>query len=350
MSKKIIIGLVFFFCIVATAIAVYESPLQIIGKHKNGGDDEHNNDTNGPSADMNSTYGELAETLMVPAYAAMMKDMGVLTNTTLPSNPAVKRFRNEILAVRNILDVFVFAYPTPHPDVWEHAREDMNVGYTIIGDFKDLVDSHVNYTEKQLEKLRKECLNWQSDYNKHSIKYNYSYYLQNPSPSELFTRPENDYSQFFWGADTDIQPTLNRTGYQNIAYLMKALTTSSIDNYDMFGNLTEIYRNDTQLVFHGYRKAIRGIDSVSNFAMEIYRPNTPCVSGAIAQCAQFFSLIGKIEDQITAYDYYVQHNEIDEIQQEITAIDKMWASLHTWMATNKPIDSLICLLNSLIEC
>jgi hypothetical protein len=302
--------------------------------------------------DMNLTYGELTKSLIVPALAVMNSNMHTLNSTSLP--PDVKLLRNNLLSVRNILDVFAFAYPFPpspsqkNPDVFLIAREDINQGYTWIGNFKDLSDSHVNYTYDEMVALRNKCLNWQATYAQHSQKYDYPTYLSNPS-SKLFVRNPDDLSVFFWGATDGLIPALNMTGYQNIAYLMHSLTEDALKQYPVFLNLTDIYVPTTQLVFHGYRKLIRGIDSVSTFAMEIYKPGTKCVSAAITQTTTLYSMIGKIEDHITAYNFYVKNHDETKAEKEEVVIGSMFDDLKTWMNTNHPDNSLRCLQDSLID-
>jgi len=129
---------------------------------------------------------------------------------------------------------------------------------------------------------------------------------------------------------------------------MQSLTSLSIKNYIAWLNLTAIYGPTTQLAFHAYRKLIRGVNSVSNFASEIYMPNATCVKPAISVTTDFFGLIGKVHDQITAYDYYTKHNETELANEEIVTIDTMWASLQQWTAIHHPDESLVCLLESLI--
>jgi hypothetical protein len=297
---------------------------------------------------MNASYGQLARILMIPAFTQMNKNMPTLNASSLP--PDVKLLRNNLLAVRNILDVFAFAYPVVgQHDIFIIAREDINQGYTWIGNFKDLSDSHVNYTYTEMVALRNKCLSWQDTYFGHLKKYDYSNYFVTPSTTQLFVRVSSDLSPFFWGASDNLQPKLTWTGYQNIAYLMRNLTAEAVAKYGMFCNLTHVYENTTQLVFHGYRKLIRGIDSVSTFAVEIYRPNTTCVSAAIAETTQLYSSIGKIEDQIAAYNFYVKHNQMNKAAQQEGVVDSMFATLKGWMTQTHPDASLCCLEASLIS-
>lgn len=52
---------------------------------------------------------------------------------------------------------------------------------------------------------------------------------------------------------------------------------------------------------------------MSTFASEIYRPGTTCVNASIVVTTQLYSSIGKIEDQIAAYNFYVKHNQYPTI-------------------------------------
>jgi hypothetical protein len=90
-----------------------------------------------PTAPSNLTYGELAY-FVVPFYwNYTLNLLPVLQPTVMPGD--VKNVRKGILAVRNALDIFNFAYPTDGSpafggkDPVMYIRELLNEGYEGLG-------------------------------------------------------------------------------------------------------------------------------------------------------------------------------------------------------------------------
>ncbi len=86
------------------------------------------------------SYGELAAHFIAPLYHELIVDLSAIGPDTLPHE--TKQIRKNIGALREYIDVFVFAYPDARGrDPWEDVREELDEGYETIGAFKDLFDS-----------------------------------------------------------------------------------------------------------------------------------------------------------------------------------------------------------------
>jgi len=224
----------------------------------------------------------------------------------------VKTLRKALLYCRDMLDIFVYAYPnetqvgTKVKDVWVQIRGDYNDGYTTIGDFQDLAHSGVNYTKKQLEKLRDACLQWKSGFQQNQLKYDYDVYVQKISTSELFYRDPSELSAFYWQY-VDVYPEFGLSGVQNIARLENGLLQIADDNYTQLIELGEPWQDDQHQFMHDYRKLIRSITTIYGY-FNVFN-NVACVTSTMQTFNTMYDDLGNINDEVTAYDYYVQNGQ-----------------------------------------
>jgi len=290
--------------------------------------------------------------LMQQPFATFQQELSSLDETTPPTS--VKALRSALGSMRDILDVFVYAYPPKFStgddkskgDAWVKVRECVDDGYTEIGDFKDLADSGVNYTQKQEDKRRNVCLDWKADYVSHAQEYNS--YILNASVTQLYNRDKSVLSPYFW-ANTPYKPSLKLTGVQNVALLAKGLVSEAIDGMSEWENLTDITGSKKQLKFHDYRKLIRGTYAVATFTSDVYITNPNCsISRSQQTVNTFYSMIGKVHDNIVAYDYNKENDHSKKAKASKKLVESMWESLKGWVTSNNPSGSLTCLQTSLV--
>ena len=104
------------------------------------------------------SYASLAKTLLPPAFSFAVSQLKV-NDTTKPEDVSV--LRKSLLHVRDLVDIFSFAYPNTstasmgnsiggsqmrwgqidHQDPLLVLRGDLDAGYTFLGDFQDLAHS-----------------------------------------------------------------------------------------------------------------------------------------------------------------------------------------------------------------
>lgn len=71
-------------------------------------------------------------------------------------------------------------------------------------------------------------------------KHNYVAYVKSASASSFFIRPKEHLSVDFWGG-VNVVPKKELSGLQNIALLNDGQTTSAINQYDTWTNLTTLW-------------------------------------------------------------------------------------------------------------
>jgi len=285
------------------------------------------------AAQSSVSLGELATGSVPGNYSAVLTLLPGLNSTTLPQDVAL--LRKQVLFLRDLIDVFIFVYPTPaagQQDVWVMLREDANVGYTLIGNFQDLNHSGVNYTHAEYEARLQVCLQWQAGFYAHAAKYNYSSYAASPATNgSFYYRASTDETQFFWG-DAGVLPNPDISGLANIVALTDALLQLGVKRYPIVLGLPEMYTNNSHTTFHDYRKLARSINWLA-VTFPIFD------SGTYANISQLglnvtntlYDLFGNLNDEATAYMFYEEYGTPQLEASQRVIVQQGWFALKTWL-------------------
>jgi len=267
----------------------------------------------------------------------------------MPSD--VKVLRKSLLACRDMIDIFSFAYPNSTKvsgkkrDVWYKIREDFDQGYTLVGNFQDLNHSGIDYNQTELIHRRKACLDWKDTFSSHSSKFKYDIFILHPSTTELFYRPVTDLSAYYWEF-VDIYPSFSKTGLENIALLEQKLVNLAEKNFTQLNKVEHPYDTTQHTFFHDYRKLMRSITTIQNYFNVI--KNTACVSGALTTLNNIYDKLGNINDEVVAFDYYEQHKENSKAQSMKQKIDQNWADFISWVHNQQMAYQFECLLATIM--
>lgn len=261
-------------------------------------------------------------------YSTFLKiDVSIINNNTVPGH--LSKLRKQLLLTRTFLDIFAYAYPTGGPvgteggDRFEILRKILNKGYTLIGNFDDL--QHVNFTEADRIKLLDKCLEWKGSYLDDIDNYNFKMYLNNVSKN-VIVRNKDTLSIDFWGNITAV-PTDSLSGYQNLGLLAKGQLNNCIDRYTYTTSLKDIWNKEYHELFHDYRKLVRSINFVADHFPEIY---TSSVKNYVQTLEKAYGLLGKINDLINEYTYYVHNGDSGAAAQKQQEIIEKWSDLLKW--------------------
>jgi hypothetical protein len=168
------------------------------------------------------TFRALARALLPGAYQEMLPLLTtILSNRSiLPEN--VSQTRKALLKTRDLLDIFGPVYPNNHnhenkqdkEDTWLALRSYLDDGYTAIGEFLDLVHSHVHYSPKRLNTRRNQVLDWNRAF---EAKFRHDHHSNHHDDQHMLAflthatvhgsvRHEKE-SRFFWNSlDKEEQP------------------------------------------------------------------------------------------------------------------------------------------------
>jgi len=178
-----------------------------------------------------------------------------------------------------------------------------------------------------------------------TINTTFSTFLQGVSLDELYFRPADELSSFYWEY-IDVYPELSLTGLHNIALLERGLLQLALQRYPSVLNLTRIYQNDPHNLFHDYRKLVRSIVTVPGY-FQVFNSSSDCVNSALGILNKLYKKFGAINDDIVAYDYYVNHGEEGKAHHEEQIIDSDWGNLQSWMINSTMPFQFGCLIQNI---
>jgi len=249
----------------------------------------------------NLTYGELAQHHLSKKINIFNNFLPDLSENSKPGD--LSDLRISILDLRSYLDIFSYAFSIQTVDIFYLIRNDLNDGYTYIGNFDDL--QNVHYTPEDMDKLLNKCLSFKNNYNNHSDRYNYDDYIKNPDLIHLYFRDKDKLSKDFWG-NISYTPSENLSGYSNIGILLKGQIENLLTQYPIILNLDDVCQDDQHTIMHNFRKLLRSIlyiiddfPKVSNVDLSKNRKTINNVR----------STLGKINDIINEYVYYTKKGQ-----------------------------------------
>ncbi len=114
------------------------------------------------------TYGQLAAARVMPLLDEVVTGLEIFDEDIQPHE--AKALRKTIGRLRDMVDIFVYAYPDDDGDLWQDIRESLDDGYESMGEFKDLFDvqgveaDEAEYDEDEVAELREVVLDWKRDF------------------------------------------------------------------------------------------------------------------------------------------------------------------------------------------
>lgn len=282
------------------------------------------------------SYQDLSKKYVLSAYDKI--DLSQMSSNSEPGD--LGSLRKSILLSRTYLDVFAYAYSSQSPDLFLILRDDLNKGYTDIGNFDDL--QHVNYTSEDKDKLLNKCMKWKTSYQNDEGQYNFNRYLNSPNGNNLYPRSKYNLSSDYWGNISQV-PNNNLTGYENIGLLSKGQLTNCLSQYSYIISLTEIWEEEYHDLFHDYRKLIRGINFIPNRFPEVYSGNVDKYTSVLDNA---YTKFGNLNDLINEYSYYESHGYQREADKKRGEVQLMWSQLKDWMNSENFVTCVKEILNN----
>lgn len=280
----------------------------------------------------------LAASMLPECYADMLPALSNLTETVMPG--AVYAIRKSMLKTRDLLDVFSLVYPNTtssdatvgveNEDLWGSLRFFLDQGYTLVGDFLDLNHSHVEYSEEELEQARDPILDWHARFRLFNQKHDVQAFLAAPTTDDDCFNHEKE-SRLFWkhipvhdrphGVDpatTSLQYLASKQLGVSMKYWKRVYPYTSID-----ATAHEIY--------HDLRKMLRSlVDEYYLFGSTMF-PTLPKTHSAILTLKKARGLLGDMNDDWTAYMFYLEHEEYSNSQMELASrVNEAWTDFKIW--------------------
>jgi len=198
-----------------------------------------------------------------------------------------------------------------------------------------------------MEQLLDICLQWKATLLNNALSFNYSKFVQEASTTQLFIRPKHELSPYFWQRTSAI-PQLRLSGPQNIALLQQALSVLAIELYPDVLTLNHIYEDKVHLIFHGYRKLMRSIETICTMFQDQVFVRSNCTTPAVNLIDVAYGKFGDVNDIIAAYEFYRENGPKKKEKEAEEEVNKNWAKLQLWMKTEQLMSQFVCLVTSLI--
>jgi exopolyphosphatase len=288
-------------------------------------------------ADTDSLSG-LAASMLPALYADMLPRLRMFTETVMPG--AVYGTRKSMLKTRDLLDVFSLVYPnttssnatvgSENEDLWGSLRFFLDQGYTLAGEYLDLNHSHVKYSEEQLEHSRNQVLDWHDTFRVFNQDHDVHAFLATPSTDNCFYHEKE--SRLFWkhipvhnrpyGGDpatTSLQYLASKQLGVSLKYWKRVYPYTSVDS---------IVHKD----YHDLRKMLRSlIDEFQLFGSTMFPNSPPQTQSAFNTLTKARHLLGDMNDDWTAYMFYLDHNEYRGLQTELASrVNEAWKDFKIW--------------------
>jgi len=176
-------------------------------------------------------------------------------------------------------------------------------------------------------------------------------YAGMPSFDRLFTRPDSDYSRFFWEWAHASPSSASENGLGVIADLQNALLGELVTNFTRAAELTNITSTANHTTFHYYRKLTRAANALTTFFPHMYKQganDSTAFINAFNASVTSYNDQGNINDVVTAAEWYTQHGNPWAAAERAEIATAMWANLTMWWGeVDLPLqfDTLAALLN-----
>jgi hypothetical protein len=287
----------------------------------------------GSTASSNYTiFAELALTMLPPWYTASRMAMNnVLQDKVMdPSN--VKNARRVLLTTRDLLDVFSPVYPTD--SLWKKVRTLYKDGYELVGYYQDLDHAHITYDGSLWSKRQNEVLRWKSNFEYFDSRHDIHTFLRDDV--DLVGCYDHAESHLFWGELDGALPCGNDVATKSLQKLASVQLNNALDLLQESMSFDTVLDVSKQEIFHDFRKEIRSfLDECDLFEFVLLPDGNAEEKSMIKQSLKTikmaFKLLGKVNDNWTAFDLYAQRNQRFKEQKQLAKeISTGWDDFKSW--------------------
>lgn len=290
-------------------------------------------------------YGQAAQAQVGPEYDAAIESMqGQFHDEILPHE--AKDVRKDILRVRELIDLFIYAYPfTDEVDPISELRADLDEGYEKIGAFKDLYDSQTpgpaatgtvapEYEDMELvEKRRKKVLDWAEGFLAPEATSFYSKYLGTASINEIYQRKKKDLAPFLWGG-SDLLPDPRLPAREVFRVFLRDLLKQSADEADDVLEIDNLLAGKQEEMFHDFRKRLRVALKIPAYFPEVEPTASTALGEAKVILSRAVEEFGTVNDKLVAYHLAEEDGKKNKMKALEGEIDDQWDDLKEWMKDN----------------
>lgn len=290
------------------------------------------------------TYGQMAATRVMPLLDEVVTGVEIFDEDIQPHE--AKALRKTIGRLRDMVDIFVYAYPDDDGDLWQDIRESLDEGYESMGAFKDLFDVQgveaewAEYDEEEVAELRDVVLAWKREFMDPDTQRIYGEYLASPSLTEIHERDDDDLPRFYW-KESGKEPKDDLTGLENMQRLTRELIDEARDDLDKTEDLRKLHKEKNQHSFHDFRKRLRSVEKLSVYFPEMYAQDDPeRLASLLLLVETTVDLYGDINDKLVAHMRAHERDDDDREEELEDEIKSMWKNLRDFQDDEDVDDEL----------
>ncbi|MEI8027937.1 MAG: CHAD domain-containing protein [Pseudomonadota bacterium] len=259
--------------------------------------------------------GKVASILILGALHQIDQDIKEQKSDVLPHE--LKDFRKDLGDAKIITDIFIFSFPkTGDQDVLLKFREDLDEGYLVAGEFKDLFDKQgitlavkdpktgkwskgtkpedIDYPKDKLKEKRQAYLKWAEKFEKKDKQETLVKYFSEPLLNGMEMREQKDISRMYWGGLAKL-PSSESTLAQYLSLLIAQLTDVLAEDYTKVLDIDDILHDE--VAFHDVRKRMRSLVKIHEFFQRQIDPNQE-LSAPIKEFQSIADNFGSIHDMM----------------------------------------------------
>jgi len=278
------------------------------------------------------SYFRLAKQELAKALEEAKTKLAEFNEDILPHQAKDKKLRKAVLKVRDLLDLFAYAYSSnpAEDDFFDVIRKDLDDGYAYLGLFKDLwdmqflemddADDQADYKQfgNKVVRRRDKAEEWIKDFLKKKKQSKYGRFVLNPT-STMYYRPKDTMSKFYWQIVTS-EPVAEKTALANFADLARELSELARAEYEEAKGITDVLDHEKADAFHDFRKRVRTVIKIIKYFPGVVvttDANREAIAAAYDELSDAVSTIGGVNDHITARRFWAEIEEHEDVTEEV---------------------------------
>lgn len=283
-------------------------------------------------ANETTTFCSLAQSMVPAWYQETVSNMPIFTPNVQPGD--VYKTRKILLKTRDLLDVFSPVYPNATvasgngtTNMWRLTRHYLNVGYMTVGEFQDLHNAHVMYSQELMEERRNVVLNWKREFEQFRETHDAVHFLKSPTKDSHYHKE----SRLFWKNAATL-PNGRDSATASLQVLGRIQLKQVLQYLWLAFPCVSVLEEEAHQKYHNLRKQLRSVVDEYELFDGIMFPAMAKVKTSMTVLTQARQFLGDINDDWTAYSIYVENNEFYSEQQRLAfEIDDEWAYFKIWV-------------------
>ena len=277
------------------------------------------------------TYSDLAQEYIAKQYSTVLTNLEIINSSATPYDG--KGIRKDIGKLKIYLDVFQYAYTkSSEKDLLLEIRDDLDLGYEVVGQFKDLNDTmdadEVN--EALLNKKRNSAIKWKEEFLARGQSGSYQSYLSTPLKGEVYQRNKDDLPKFFWGI-VEFPVEMIDDGEEVVSFLLNGMIEQSKKRYKKIMKFENLFKYSDEEDFHDFRKLVRAHLKLVKVFFEEQVIEGAALNESFSKLDLMIDKFGDINDNLVGLHHAKSAKKKKKLKKKIRI---QWYLLKAWSLEN----------------